>query len=465
MPQVLNSFIEYVSFDSSLLMQPDMIIRIVLQILLLCGSAFFSGSETALFSLSDVDLEQLRKKRHPKADLVHELLSQPRHLIVSILSGNELINIAATANLTGILLILYGADRAGWITIFIMVPLILLFGEITPKTVAVSHPLDVSTRIVSTPMSVWVKAITPLRWLIRIIADRVTTMLVGEARDAGHILRMSEFRSLVAEIEEEGLLSATDRVLIYNLLDAGRTEIEHIMIPRTQIHFARTGDSLAIVTGRVYRKRLRIPVYDESVDNIAGFVHAEDITKLLLEGKDPEAITCRDILHPPLFLPLTKSVDETLDFFQEKNDRAAVVLNEFGGVSGLVTIEEILNFIFAEIAGNFIDTYTYTKEAENAFIVSGSMKLTDFEALTNFGIEDPRMTTIGGVAFRHLGLVPDEGETVTVDGIQITVLEMDGNRIAKLKAEKKEGLEENKGNDPAPGKEGRASSGHGEENG
>ena len=437
MLQHFSSMMDFLSFDASLLAQPAVIARLAFQAVLLFCSSFFSGSETALFSLSDVDLEQLRRKRHPRADLLHNLLNQPRRLIVSILCGNELINIAATANMTGILFVLYGGERAGLISILVMVPLLLLFGEITPKTIAVSYPVQVSTDIVCGPMNLWMRLISPLRWAVRLVADRVTTWIVGEARDVDHLLRMSEFRSLVAEIEEEGLLNATERVLVYNLLDAGSTEIVHVMTPRTEVQFVPADAPLSRTAEEIFgHKRLRLPVYENSRDNVIGFVHTEDLTGLILDGKDLDTLSCRDILQPSLYVPLTKSVDEMLDFFQSHNDRAAMVLNEYGGVSGIVTMEDVLNFIFGEIAGEFIDASSYEREAEQVFVVSGSMKLIDFEALTNFGIEDPRLTTIGGVALRHLGHVPGEGESVIEEGIRMTVVEMDGNRIARLRVAK-----------------------------
>ena len=128
-----------------------------------------------------------------------------------------------------------------------------------------------------------------------------------------------------------------------------------------------------------------------------------------------------------------------------------MVLNEFGGVSGMVTLEDVLNFVFGEIAGEFIDAASYTEEEENVFTVAGGMKLHEFEALTNFGLEDPRMTTIGGVVLRHLDRLPGEGDTVVVEGIRLTVLEMEGHRIARLRAAKIEGLEEGPGNGPSQG--------------
>ena len=439
--QILSAFftqaVDFLAFAPARLAEPDMIFRLSIQLCLLLGSAFFSGSETALFSLSDVDLEQLRKQRHPRSDLLHALLSQPRRLIISILCGNELINIAATANMTGILVVLYGGDRAGVMSMIIMVPLLLLLGEITPKTIAVSYPVRVSTRFISGPLNIWIRLSVPIRWLIRLVADKVTTWIVGERRDVDHLLRMSEFRSLVAEIEEEGLVTGTDRVLIYNLLDAGNTEIVHIMTPRTQTQFAKPQMKVSEVIDLLVKyRRLRLPVYQDSRDNIVGFIHVEDVMDLILDGGEPSHVRCRDLLRKPLFVPLTKSVDEMLDFFQAHDERAAMVLNEFGGISGIVTMEDVINFVFGEIAGEFLSKYSYEQEDEQVFVVSGGMKLSDFEALTNFGLEDPRMTTIGGVALRHLGRVPKEGDIITIEDIKIVVLEVEGNRIALLRAAK-----------------------------
>ncbi len=138
-------------FDSALLAEPDIMWRLLLQALLLMGSAFFSGSETALFSLSRLDLRELRRTQHSQSATLHALLDQPRRLIISILCGNELINIAAVANMTGILVVLYGVEKAGLINVIVMVPLLLLVGEITPKTVAVSNPVRISSTVVAAP--------------------------------------------------------------------------------------------------------------------------------------------------------------------------------------------------------------------------------------------------------------------------------------------------------------------------
>jgi len=432
-----GSLKEVFAFDVELLFEPGMIALLVLQVFLLCCSAFFSGSETALFSLSRLDLQKLRRDRHPRSEILHDLLDQPRRLIISILCGNELVNIAATANLAGILVTLYGEERAGWINVLIMFPVLLLLGEVTPKTIAVSHPVKISAGIVAGPIAVWARLITPLRRVIRLIAEKITTWIVGEERSRENILQVDEFRTLLAEVAEEGVLDATERVLIDNLLEAGETEIVEIMTPRTKVDFLRD-DMTTIEIVDCFRgfRHPRVPVCHEHHDNLVGFIHAEDILRLTLDGTDLAHVPLDQLLHPPVIVPPTKYVDEMFDFFQDNNVRAAAVLNEFGGMDGFITMRDIVTFIFGEVSEAVTGQELYQERDENVFEVPGDMKLTDFDDLTNFGIEDPRMTTIGGVVFRYFDRLPAVGDQVVMDGLVATVLEMEGHRLSRVRVAK-----------------------------
>jgi len=419
--------------DTARLLEPDMIARLTLQVFLFALSAFFSGSETALFSLSRLDLQKLRRERHPKSETLHALLDEPRRLIISILCGNELVNIAATANMAGILVALYGSEQAGWITILVMFPLLLLFGEVTPKTIAVSNPLGISTRLVAAPLAYWSKLVTPLRRVVRVAADGITTWVVGEDRAPENLLQVDEFRAVLEDVAEEGVLDATERVLIDNLLEAGETEIVEIMTPRTRLNFLSIDMSVPEMFENFRRfEHPRVPVFDGSIDNLVGFVHAEDVMRMALDGVDLESLTPSDVMHPPVVVPPTKNVDEMFDFFTANNSRAAIVLNEFGGVDGMITMRDIIKFIFGEISEGVSSQAYYLEEDENTYKVPGDMKLTDFNDLTNFGIEDPRMTTIGGVVFRYLDRLPKVGDSVYIEGYQASVLEMDRHRVARV---------------------------------
>lgn len=430
----------FFAFDPARLLEPDMIGRIVVQLLLLCGSAFFSGSETAFFSLSRLDLQQLRQRRHPQAATLHALLDEPRRLIVSILCGNELVSIAGIANMTGILVALYGEARAGWITVGVMLPLLLVVGEVTPKTIAVSNPQRVSADIVARPMSLWVRVVAPLRWVIRTVADRITTWIVGEQRSPEHLLQIDEFRSLVEDFAEAGRLKPSSSALINNLLAAGSTEILSVMTPRTSIDFIDASRGLERVIERfVALRHWRVPVYRQHRDNLLGFLHAEDVLRLRHDGVDLASTRLEDVLRPPVVVPLTKKVDEMFDFFLRNDARAAAVLNEFGGVAGFITVNDVLRFIFGPITARPELESRVVEVAPDVFEAPGDTRLAEFDRVTNFGIKDARMTTIAGVAFRHLDRLPRVGDEARVNGFTIAVLEMDVHRISRVRVSRGEG--------------------------
>ncbi len=452
--ELWSSVRAFFAADWTALQDPANVARLSVMLVLFVCSAFFSGSETALFSLSRMDLQKLRRERHSQSETLHALLDQPRRLIISILCGNELVNIAATASLAAVLVALYGSERASLINMLVMFPLLLLLGEVTPKTLAVSNPLRVSASLVAAPLNVWVKIVAPLRAVIRAVAERITNWIVGAVRDLENILQVDEFRTFLEDVAAEGELDATERVLIDNLLEAAETEIVEIMTPRTRVNFLHDGMSAPEMVAQFRRfKHPRVPVYSGHRDNLVGFVHAEDVLRLTLERVDFDALTPADLMHPPVVVPPTKHVDEMFDFFQEHRVRAAAVLNEFGGVDGFITMRDVINFVFGEISGGLEGQALYREQDDNVWVVPGQMKLTDFDDLTNLGIDDPRMTTIGGVVFRHLDRLPREGDKVVFDGLEATVTEMDGHRLAKVrirKGESKDQVEPDDNRDVTP---------------
>jgi len=415
----------------------ELVLRGIFQVMLLASSAVFSGSETALFSLSRIDLQKLRNTRNPHSESIHAMLDEPRRLIISILCGNELVNIASAANMAAILVTLYGEQNAGWLNILVMVPLLLLVGEVTPKTIAVNFPVKYATRVSARVLPKWVLFITPLREAVRLLADRVTTFVVGEVVDRQNILQPDELRALLDEGEQTGVIEATERVLIDNLLEASETDISHIMTPGPRINFLDASLPFTELLEQCRQfQHPRIPVYSGHWDNVTGFVHSEDLLRLMRGGGDLSQVHLSDILKPAHFVPPTKKVDEMFDYFQAYNTRAAIVLGEYGEVLGIVTMKDVLKFIFGEITGKMKGQEFYREEDENCYTVPGDMRLTDFYNLTNFDIGDPVMTTIGGVAFRLFDRLPKVGEKVVHEGYEITVKKVSGLRISSVQVRK-----------------------------
>jgi len=430
-----DSLLQLLAFDVALLQDTGIVLRLVLQCFLLMASAFFSSSETALFSLSKLELRELRRNRHPMAETLLSLLEQPRRLIISILCGNEIINVAAAANMTAILVYLYSSEQVVLLNILIMVPILLLFGEVTPKTIAVTNPVKVSTHVIAKPMAFWLRLVAPFRWFIRLLSERVTTLLVGHEKVPENILNPDEFRSLVEEVVASGELKATERILIDNLLAAGSTEIVEIMIPRTRAAYIDANLSLPEMVENVRQLRhRRIPVYRGNRDTLVGMIHAENLMQMALDDVDFSLLRPEDVLQPVIMVPPTKKVDEMFEFFLQHNAQAAVVLNEFGGIDGLVTLKRVINFIFGHASGEEPFSDMFTEPVPGVFEVDGSLKLTDFNTITNYGLIDSRMTTISGVLLRHLDRLPSVGDEVVVEGVRLQVLAVEGHRITRLRA-------------------------------
>ena len=426
-------FLEFIVPDKESFFDVEVLIRLCVQVFLLMGSALFSSSETALFSLSRIDLQNLMKQNHPLGPTIHNLLEQPRRLIISILCGNELINIAAAANMTVILVKIYGEGEAGWINLFVMVPLLLIFGEVTPKTIAVSNPVVVSTRIIVPVIRVWVKFVAPLRWIVWKISDRVTTFLVGKEKSPDNILHVDEFRTLVDDVVTNGELGSAEKLMIFNLLEAGATEVVEIMIPHTQIPFVDLNWNIEQLKQFICQHKLRrFPVYKGNRDNLIGFMHASDLAGIYLDKAGQTDFSIEQILHDTVVIPPTKKVNEMFDFFKTHEVKSAIVLNEFGGVEGLVTQDQVLQFVFGEICPRSTFPGVIHDPETNVYEVPGDMKLIHLEDLTHFVIKDNRMTTIAGVLFRRLDRLPKEGDQVQMEDLLMTVLEMDGHRISRV---------------------------------
>ncbi|MCU7835675.1 MAG: hemolysin family protein [gamma proteobacterium symbiont of Taylorina sp.] len=426
----LQLFYQSINFSSADL---ELTLRCIFQVILLGSSAIFSGSETALFSLSRIDLQKLRQSGHKDSESLHAMLDEPRRLIISILCGNELVNIASAVNMTSILLLIFSGQDVGWINIVVMVPLLLLFGEVTPKTIAVNFPIKFASVITARILPKWIAIITPLREIIRLISDQITTLIVGDEVDRQNILQPDEFRTLLEEGEETGIIDATERILIDNMLEASDTDISRIMTPSPRISFLDAELPVAelIDQFRSFRHP-RIPIYKGHWDNVIGFVHSEEILKLIRGTDDLEKVTLDMLIKPADFVPPTKKVDEMFDYFQAHNTRVAIILGEYGEVLGLVTMKDVLTFIFGEISGTMVGMEYYSEEDENSYVVPGDMRLTDFYNLTNFDIDDPVMATIGGVVFRLFDCLPAVNDAIEYEGYEFIVKEVKGLRISQV---------------------------------
>ncbi len=411
----------------------ELIVRLCIQILLLTMSAFFSGSETALFSLTSFDLQKLRNSQHPRSKSIHEMLEEPRRLIISLLCGNELVNIASSANMASILFRFFDEDQTTWINICVMVPVLLLCGEVTPKTIAVTYPMMISTHISAVLLPKWIAFITPLRNAVRLVADRITTAIVGEPVKKNNILHADEFRTLVEEGEATGTIDPTERILIDNMLEASEAQVVDIMTSIASMVSLDVEQPLPkLVEAFQSIHHSRVPLFEDSPANIVGFLHSEDVIKLVRSGADLATMNVRDVMRQAHFVPSTKKVDEMVEFFQENRTRLALVIGEYANVLGIVSIRDVAGLMLSRLAPPQEPGVTEIVQ-QKVYSIPGDMSLVDFNQLVGADLDDPSMNTVGGLVMRLLNRVPKAGDAIDFQGFTLAVESMQGIRIAELR--------------------------------
>ena len=298
-------------------MDITLIIELTLFAILMLLSGFFSSSETSLFSLNKLQLEKMRRDDNDRIDLIERLLSEPRRLIVTILIGNEFVNVAASVISAAIVIQVLGADNK-MVNLFIMVPILLLVGEITPKTLAIRNNAAFAT-FQSRPIDLFARLISPLRWIVRIVAEWFTTLIVGHELDRGSIVTRDMVRTLAQEAVGDGVLDQDEARYIEQIFDFGNRTVEELMTPRSNVDFLPIDMPITEMVEELKRTRhTKVPIYAEHRDEIQGLLHARDLlaADLYALEKHPEGLI--DILREPYFVPETKSASDLFHTFRKK---------------------------------------------------------------------------------------------------------------------------------------------------
>lgn len=402
-------------------------------IILLVLSGFFSSSETSMFSLNSIHLEQMRRDRNPRLGLIEQMLSEPRRLIVTILIGNEFVNVAASVISAAMIIELMGADNK-MINIFVMVPILLVFGEITPKTLAIKNNIAFAT-FESKPINVFARLITPIRWAVRIVSEFFTTLIVGKQLSQGNIITEDMVRTLVLDAVGKGALDKTEAKFIHQIFELGSKDLEDLMTPRADITFIAIDDPLEKILSVLRETRQsRIPVYGEHRDDIVGILHARDLLKVELAELDMEPGMLQKLLRKPHFVPESKPALELFDNFRERKRSFALTVDEYGGITGLITMEDLLECIFGDIPSpsDITEQFEVNQLENGHYQIDGSMQLDDFDQRFATAFEVQGVETIGGLVLNKFGELPGEGDCVVIDDYKFTVSRVEHNRITKL---------------------------------
>jgi len=406
---------------------------VVLTCLLL--SAFFAGSETALTASSRASMARLEKHGNRRAGIVNRLLSQRERLIGGLMLGNNLVNIAASALATGVLLAWFGAAGVVYATV-IMTVVVVVFSEILPKTAAFNAP-DRIALVVARPMALIIKILGPVlmavealvRWLLRLFG-----MKLGE--DQSVLSAREELRGAVDLLHREGGVEASDRDMFGGVLDLRELVVSDVMIHRTNMVTLDADDpSEDIVNAVIASPVTRLPLWRGNPENIIGILHVRDLLRALhaVDG-DAAKVDIGSLLTPPWFVPDTRPVSEQLKAFRRRKTPFALVVDEYGEVEGLVTLEDILE----EIVGDITDEHDVAmpgvrRQPDGSVNVDGAVPIRDLNRVMGWNLPDEEATTIAGLVIHEARSIPEVGQSFTFHGFRFRVLRRARNRITALR--------------------------------
>lgn len=413
---------------------------VIVLVFLLCCSAFFSGSETAMFSLNPIRLQHLKKEGVSPASTVADLLSHPSKLLVTILIGNQVVNIFASSTAASLCVRLFGEQVGPVVATIGMTLLLLIFGEVTPKTFAVQNPQKYAF-FACRPLQVFSKMVFPVQIVLTSIADGILRLVGGARKSHERLLTGQEFRTLLDVSEREGVVEATEKKMIDNLFDFSEMSVKEIMIPRTDMFCFSIDDTFDEIIEKC-RMGLyaRVPVYKDTIDTICGIVYVKDLLPFI-HGKH-ENFHLNTFLREAYFIPETKNVQELLKDFQERKIHIAIVVDEYGGTAGLVCLEDLLEEIVGEITDEFDPDevpWCLPLQEPGQYKVNAMMHIHEFNQTFGMDFSPEYYGTIGGLLLDQLGKIPRKGDSVRLENLTLTVSKLRNTRILEVIVKKEEG--------------------------
>lgn len=389
-------------------------------------SAFFSSAETSLMSSNKMRLRSLASEGDKRADILLAILDDQSKMLSTILIGNNIVNLSASSLVTTLTIRLFGSVFVGVAT-GILTLVILIFGEITPKTAATIHAERVAlryARIVQILMIVF----TPLVFVAEILSRGVLWILRIDPNEKPDTITEEELRTIVDVSHEEGIIEKEERKMINNVVDFGDSLAKDIMVPRINMSIVEVSASYEELM-EVFREDMftRLPVYEENIDNIVGIINMKD---LLLYKQDTD-FCLKNYLREAYFTYEFKKTSELFIDMRQNTVSMAVVLDEYGAVAGLITLEDLLEEIVGEIRDEYDEEElkNVQKLSDTEYMVEGSEKLDDLNDLLGLSLESEEYDSLGGFLIGRLDHFPDEGEEVEWDGIRFIVDKMDNNRV------------------------------------
>jgi Mg2+/Co2+ transporter CorB len=402
---------------------------------LIVVSGFFSGSETALTAASKARMHTLAGNGEKRAVIVNALIERRGRLIGALLIGNTIINILASSLTTSLFLDLFGSSGVA-ITTVAMSVMLVVFAEVLPKSWAIASP-DRFSLSVSPVVRIFVVLVGPVstavNWIVRQIMGLFGVKLSAET---SMLTAHEELRGAVNYLHKEGSVVKADRDRLGGVLDLGELEVSDVMVHRVAMRAISADDSPEVCVKAVLESPYtRMPVWRGSTDNIIGVLHAKDLLRALAEpDSDAAKIDIVKLAQKPWFVPDTTNLKDQLNAFLRRKGHFAVVVDEYGEVQGLVTLEDILEEIVGDISDEYdIDIQGVRQEADGSIVVDGSVPVRDLNRALDWNLPDEEATTIAGLVIHESKSIPEERQAFTFYGKRFTVMKRERNRITKLR--------------------------------
>lgn len=412
--------------------------RVIILVTLLALSAIFSSSETALTSISLAKIRQLQEENEKKSKILKRIKHKMGDIISTILIGNNIVNIAATAILADLTSgMSIGKGNSTLITTVVMTILILIFGEITPKSFATQNPLKVAV-IVARPIEILAFIFKPILIVLTHVTNVIIKVLGGEVMKNSPFVTEEEIRSLVDVGEEEGILQYQEKEMIQNIFEIDDIQVGEVMLPRIDIVAIDSESTIKEALDMIVEcGHSRIPVFKETIDNIVGILYAKDLLPFSFFKCDNDELrekTITELMRPAYYVPETKKANLLLKELQLKQTHIAIVLDEYGGTEGLVTIEDILE----EIVGDIFDEYDnevdlIKKVDEYTYVIKADISLEEINEQFELGLPEEDYDSLGGYVFNTLGRVPISGDIVENECMRIEVITVLNRRVMSIK--------------------------------
>lgn len=400
---------------------------------LIC-SGFFSASETAFLSLSRLRVKQLGKDNPNIGKGIEKILKEPDQLIGTLLVGNNMVNIAATAVGTAIAISVFGKEGILIATVC-MTLLLLIFGEITPKTYAAYNASKFSL-VAIYPVRFFIVLFHPIVWVISRISHFLLLIIGQKGKSRWSPITEEEIETLIEVGEEEGAFEPRKGRMLAGIFDLTDLTVEDLMVPVNDIVSIEVSMGLDEIERVITENEFsRYPVYEKDINNILGYIHVKDFFK----GKNRPDLSIKNIIRQPLFIPETKVVYVQLLDFQKERAHMAFVVDEYGNIRGIVTMEDIIEEITGEIydESDLIKS-PYMLQKDGSILIESDIKVRDVNRLLTISLPEEDNPTLGALISKEMGRIPEQGEELTIDRYRIKVCTVENRSIGKVRIKKEE---------------------------